>query len=122
MLAVGGIIFTSLCCPWSNEVLEAQEDLLGGQECSGGASSLEELYKPLLPELCAAHGIHGKAEGEKALCKDNWVVFAKSSHLAALLGVFPWDCSVQRAQLGHFSISFHLSSEFPCMEGVVTSG
>lgn len=53
---VGGITFTSPCCLWSNEALEAQEELLGGQEGSGGASTLEELHKP--GQGIAARALH----------------------------------------------------------------
>lgn len=67
------MISTALCCLWLDKVLEVQEDLLGGQECSAGASSLEELYKAgqdigARALHCPWHPRQGR-EGEKLCAK-----------------------------------------------------
>lgn len=67
------MISIALCCLWSNEVPGKQEDLLGGQECSAGASSLEELHKAgqgigARALHCLWHPWQGR-EGEKLCAK-----------------------------------------------------
>lgn len=73
-----------------SEIPEAQEDLLGGQECSGGASSLEELYKPGQGSAaralhCLWHPWQGR-EGEKLCAKPG---FGEELPPAALFEAFP---------------------------------
>lgn len=64
--------------------------------------------RALLPELCAARGIRDTAERGKSSVQSHLGGFGEELPPAALYGVFPWDCSFQRAWLGHPSISSHL--------------
>lgn len=120
---------TALCCPWPNEVLEAQEDLLGGQEelpeLPPAWKSFTDQGRAVLPELCTARGTHGKAEKGRSSVQSHWRVLVKSSHLLPCLESSP-EAAHSRGH-GLVTSAFHplcahLSSEFPCMERVVTLG
>lgn len=88
---LGGAIFPALRC--LSEVLEAQEDLLGGRagvQC--GASSLEELYKP--GQGIAARALHcpghpWQGRGGKSSVQSHLGGFGEQIPPAALFGAFP---------------------------------